>query len=191
MPDQHSQHRKNVQLVIGVAGRIGSGKSVVAHYLEREFGFQYFRYSLVLADWFETEPDAKARLQEVGWEVMSGSGQRELNQRLIAQIDRDKDCAVDGLRHPIDYENLKKEFGSRFYLIVVDTPTEVRFARLRERYATYQEFVAADLHPVESNIESLRPLASAFLSGTLHMERLASDLSAFLRTLRPGGTEMI
>src|ERR1035438_8121197 len=91
MPDQHSQQRKNNQLVIGVAGRIGSGKSVVAHYLEREFGFQYFRYSLVLADWFETEPGAKARLQEVGWEVMSGSGQRELNQRLIARIDRDKE----------------------------------------------------------------------------------------------------
>ena len=93
MSDQLSQQRENNRLVIGVAGRIGSGKSVVAHYLERECGFQYFRYSLVLADWFETEPDAKARLQEVGWEVMSGYGQRELNQKLIERIDRDRDAA--------------------------------------------------------------------------------------------------
>jgi len=72
------------RIVIGVAGRIGSGKSFAAHHLEQHFGFQYLRYSLVLADWFKADPAAKSRLQEVGWGVMSGDRQRELNRRLIS-----------------------------------------------------------------------------------------------------------
>ena len=98
----------DAQLVIGVAGRIGSGKSEVAQCLRDRFGFQYLRYSLVLAEWYHADPAAKPQLQELGWNVMSGDGQRELNRRLIAQIDPKRDCAVDGLRHPIDYESLRR-----------------------------------------------------------------------------------
>src|SRR5664279_1988010 len=122
------------RIVIGVAGRIGSGKSFAAHHLEQYFGFQYLRYSLVLADWFKADPAAKPRLQEVGWDVMSGDRQSELNRRLITLIDRKRDCAVDGLRHPIDYDSLKTEFVCQFALIYIDTPPEIRFGRLRERY---------------------------------------------------------
>ena len=41
----------NARLVIGVAGRIGSGKSEVAQCLRERLGFQYLRYSLILAEW--------------------------------------------------------------------------------------------------------------------------------------------
>src|SRR5271166_856910 len=90
---------------------------------------------------------------------------------LIDLIDRKKDCAVDGLRHPIDYDSLKNEFASQFVLIYIDTPPEIRFRRLRERYQTYDEFLAADSHPVESNIDSLVPLASAVLRGVPPIEK--------------------
>jgi len=176
------------RIVIGVAGRIGSGKSVAAHYLEQQCGFQYLRYSLVLADWFKTDPDAKSPLQEVGWSVMSGDGQRELNRRLIGQIDRGRDCAVDGLRHPIDYESLKREFSFCFFLIFIDTPPEVRFERLRDRYATYDEFLAADSHPVESNIDLLLPRASAVLLGTLPVEQFGAEVSRLVEGFRIRGT---
>src|ERR1035437_3843774 len=119
----------NAQLVIGVAGRSGSGKSEVAQCLRDRFGFQYLRYSLVLAEWYHADPAAKPQLQDLGWNVMSGDGQRELNRRLIAQIDPKRDCAVDGLRHPIDFESLQNAFSSRFSLVYVDTPSEVRFER--------------------------------------------------------------
>ena len=172
------------KLVIGLAGRIGSGKTTIAHLLETEFGFQYLRYSLVLAEWFQTEPSAKTVLQRVGWDVMSGDRQRELNRRLIQQISRDRDCVVDGLRHPIDFESLKAEFSLHCFLLYIDAPTESRFERLHERYATHQEFAKADLHPVESNIELLRPLASAFLDGTVGVEQLALELRILIRDLR-------
>jgi dephospho-CoA kinase len=177
----------DAQLVIGVAGRIGSGKSEVAQCLRDRLGFQYLRYSLVLAEWYHADPSAKAQLQELGWNVMSGDKQRELNRRLIAQVDPERDCAIDGLRHPIDYESLKDGFPLRFSLIYVDTPAEVRFDRLRGRYTSYQDFLAADSHPVESKIDMLIPLASAVLLGTLPPQQLEAEVERLVREFRSGG----
>ena len=164
------------KIVIGVAGRIGSGKTEIAHLLETESEFQYLRYSLVLAEWFQTEPSANTLLQQVGWNVMSQDMQHELNERLIQEVDPRRDCVVDGLRHPIDFESLKRAFSSRFFLIYVDAPPHIRFQRLRDRYTTEEDFKRGDSHPVESHIESLRPCASHILDGTLGSEQLASEL---------------
>jgi dephospho-CoA kinase len=172
------------RIVIGVAGRIGSGKSVAAHHLEHHCGFQYLRYSLVLADWFKTDPTVKPRLQEVGWEVMSGVGQRELNRRLISKISSDQNCAVDGLRHPIDYESLKNEFAYRFFLIYIDTPSEIRFERLRNRFRSYSDFLAADRHPVESSIDLLIPCASFVLSGIQPLKEFGEQLEGLVSQFR-------
>jgi dephospho-CoA kinase len=171
-------------IVIGVAGRIGSGKSVVAHCLEREFGFQYLRYSLVLAEWSHADPADKSRLQEIGGDVMAGEGQSELNRRLINRIDRDRDVSVDGLRHPIDHASLAEEFGARLFLLFVETPLNIRFERSRDRYNSLEDFLVADLHPVESNIDLLRPLAAVSISGTTSGEELTSELGRLVPLFR-------
>lgn len=172
------------RIVIGVAGRIGSGKTEAAHLLERQHGFQYLRYSIVLADWYGTDPSAKARLQQVGWEVMSSDRQRELNFKLIAQVDRTRDCVVDGLRHPIDFECLKSEFGAFFRLLFVDTPAEIRFERVRSRYPTFEQFAAADSHPVEANIGELRAKADLILKGQLPKDSLVDQIARFITESR-------
>lgn len=172
------------KIVVGVAGRIGSGKTEIAHLLEGQYGFQYLRYSIVLAEWYGTDPSAKARLQQVGWEVMSNDHQRELNSKLIARVDRNRDCVIDGLRHPIDFESLKSAFSSRFRLFFVDTPAEIRSERLRERYATREQFVEADSHAVESNIGRLVPLANLVLNGQLPTHVLAKQIADFLSVCR-------
>lgn len=171
-------------LVIGVAGRSGSGKSQVARALEQEFGFQYVRYSLTLAEWQKTNPANKVELQRLGWEVMSGPGQFELNHRLIEAISPERDCAVDGLRHPIDYDCLQKQFLDRFRLVFVDTPNDVRFERLRSRYSTWKEFQDADSHLVESHIPDLMSRAAVILSGTMPREYLVSRLATLIESFR-------
>src|SRR6266852_2298657 len=90
-------------LAVGITGRIGSGKTTVGKYLESRYGFQYLRYSAVLSDWLAKDPESKAQLQKVGWDVMAGGTQAELNRRLVEQIMPDSDVAVDGLRHTLDY----------------------------------------------------------------------------------------
>src|SRR6266849_8986739 len=98
----HPQGQRGHRLVIGVTGRIGAGKTSVAKYLNSRHGFQYLRYSQVLSEWMASDPESKAHLQEVGWKVMAGGMQAELNRRLIEEIKPGSDVAVDGLRHPLD-----------------------------------------------------------------------------------------
>src|ERR1700694_5588389 len=113
----HSQRPRVERLVVGITGRIGSGKTTVGRYLESSYEFQYLRYSAVLADWQIQDSESKDHLQKVGWEVMAGGLQAELNRRLIAQILPDRDVAVDGLRHPLDYDTLRSSFLPSFRLL--------------------------------------------------------------------------
>src|SRR5229473_373683 len=126
----HSQRPRGERLVVGITGRIGSGKTTVGRYLESRYGFQYLRYSEVLAEWLAKDPESKAHLQKVGWEVMAGGMQAELNRRLIARITPDADVGVDGLRHPLDYATLSSSFSESFRLLYLDRPRVQRFERL-------------------------------------------------------------
>lgn len=175
--------------VIGVAGRIGAGKTSAATYLGSNYGFQYLRYSQVLSDWLAKDPESKARLQEIGWEVMSGGRQIELNRRLIAQTLPEASVAVDGLRHPIDYESLKKHFASSFRLLYIDSLRTERWARLKAqcRYSSLELFEAADLHPVEQSIELLKPRAAVVLQNSGTLQDLYTGLDEVIRKIRTEG----
>jgi dephospho-CoA kinase len=158
------------RVIVGISGRIGSGKSDAAHYLEDKYGLQYLRYSLVLAEWQKADPAGKAGLQEIGWNVMGGDHQRELNDRLVAKFDPTRDVVVDGLRHPIDADCLFS-VGRKAILLYIDTPVEDRFKRLRTRFASWDEFMIADTHPVESHIEELKGRATALIDGAVLLEQ--------------------
>src|SRR4051794_33662554 len=119
MADYNSQKLQDKRLIVGVTGRIGAGKTSVAQYLSTAYRFHYVRYSQVLSEWRATD-NSKKHLQTVGWDVMQGGMQVELNTRLIARIPPHSDCAADGLRHPIDFDSLTKAFPFRFYLLFIE-----------------------------------------------------------------------
>ncbi len=182
----HSQRPRDERLVIGITGRIGAGKTSAGKYLSSKHGFQYLRYSQVLSEWLAKDPEGKAHLQEIGWEVMAGGMQTELNRRLIAQITPDADLAVDGLRHPLDYESLKHSFPSAFHLLYIDSPPKTRWDRLKDqhRYASIGSFEAADSHPVEQRIESLRANAALVLQNEGSLQDLYVALDKAIRAFR-------
>jgi dephospho-CoA kinase len=188
MPDQDSQQRQARPLVIGITGRIGAGKTSVGKYLNSAYGFHYTRYSQVLSDWLARDPESKAHLQVVGWEVMAGGMQAELNARLISQLPAQSDCAVDGLRHSLDYDILSAAFGPGFYLLYVNSPPNLRWRRLQSRYPDVEDFGRADSHPVEQQIDSLRDKAFAVLDNHTSLQSLYSEVDAFLQTIQSGGT---
>src|SRR5260221_5533491 len=179
----HSQGSEEKRLVIGFAGRIGAGKTSAAKYLNTKHGFQYLRYSQVLAAWMAANPESKAQLQKIGWEVMAGGMQTELNRRLIAQVTPEGDTAVDGLRHTIDQESLSKAFPSSFHLLYIDSGAEQRWIHVsgKGRYTSRDIFDAADSHPVEQQIESLRTRADLVLrnDGSLHELHTAIEEAIF------------
>jgi dephospho-CoA kinase len=185
MPSE-SARPQTKRLVIGIAGRIGAGKTSAAMYLSSKHGFQYLRYSRVLSEWLARDPEKKSRLQEIGWRVMVGGMQSELNRRLIAQIRPRVDVAVDGLRHPIDFASLTDSFPESFYLVYIDSPSNLRWERLngRNRYADFVLFQAADSHPVEQQIETLRTRAARVLKNERSLEGLYSELDNVVQEFR-------
>jgi len=185
----HSQRPQGERLVVGITGRIGSGKTTVGRYLESRYGFQYIRYSEVLAEWRVTDPESKAELQKVGWEVMAGGMQPELNRRLIARITPDADVAVDGLRHPLDYDTLSNSFPSSFRLLFIDSPPRLRFERLNQKgkYADFALFAAADSYPVEQQIDSLRVNATLVIHNEGSLQDLYAVIDEAILTFRKEG----
>jgi dephospho-CoA kinase len=185
----HSQRPRGERLVIGITGRIGSGKTTVGRYLESKHGFQYLRYSEVLAEWLAKDPESKAHLQKVGWEVMAGGMQAELNRRLIARISPDGDVAVDGLRHPLDYETLSISFTESFRLLYIDSPAKLRFERLNQKgkYADFDSFDAADTHPVEQQIDSLRAKAALVIDNEESLQDLYAEVDGAISNFRKEG----
>lgn len=185
----HSQRPRVERLVIGITGRIGSGKTTVGRYLESRYGFQYLRYSEVLAAWRAGDPESKAHLQSVGWEVMVGEMQGELNRRLVVRITPGADVAVDGLRHPLDFETLSSTFSESFHLLYIDSPAKLRFERLNQKgkYADFDSFNAADSHPVERQIDSLRANAALVIDNQGSLHDLYATVDAAISNFRKAG----
>jgi dephospho-CoA kinase len=106
--------------------------------------------------------------------------QAELNRRLLARLKPHRDHAIDGLRHPIDWNALSAEFGSDFYLIYVDAPEVTRRKRTigDGRFRSITDFHSADHHLVEQSLGALRARAYATLenNGTLDAYYAALDL---------------
>ena len=110
--------------------------------------------------------------------------QGELNRRLIAQIRPDGDVAVDGLRHPLDYESLQNSFASSFHLLFIDSSQEQRWSRkkVKDRYRAFASFKAADSHPVELHIGSLRENATLVIQNNGSLQDLYRALDEAFRT---------
>lgn len=165
MPSESpSRHLRTEPVFIGFAGRIGAGKTSAAKHVSSRYGFQRVRYSQVLQRWRCPGVADRDRLRDAGWEVMAGGLQLELNERLLALLDRSRSAAIDGIRHAIDIDSLSAAFGPAFCMIFIEASAEVRFERLRSRFRAYREFKDAESHAVESHVEGLKPLAAFAVS---------------------------
>jgi dephospho-CoA kinase len=184
-----SQRPPGKRLAVGITGRIGSGKTTIGKYLESRHGFQYLRYSAVLADWLAHDAESKAHLQKVGWEVMTSGKQAELNRRFVSQILPQRDVAADGLRHSLDYDTLRDSYSPSFYLLFVDSPAQLRFERLnaKGKYADLASFETADSHPVERQIDSLRTNAALVIENDGSLEHLYTIVDKTISRFRKEG----
>jgi dephospho-CoA kinase len=119
-------------MLIGLTGRIASGKGEVKNYFEKQ-GFGCYTLSRIVRE------EAKERgieitrkhLQDLGNLIREKEDAGAWMRRLIGKINLEDNSIIDGIRNPGEVEELRKLSNS--YLISVDAPQELRYKRVLSR----------------------------------------------------------
>ena len=119
-------------MLIGLTGRIASGKGQIVEYLEKK-GFEYYTISKVVREEAAkiNIPITRESLQDVGNLIRRYEGSGGWIKRLIQRLDLSKNNIIDGIRNPGEIEELGKM--KDFFLISVDCPQKIRFERVVSR----------------------------------------------------------
>ena len=132
-------------MLIGLTGRNGAGKGVVAELLKKK-GFEYHSLSDVIRDEIRKEGHevTRERLIEMGRRLRTQGGPSILADKILVTLKPGEKYVVDSIRNPHEVMALKARRD--FHLIFVDAERHVRFERCRLRGrendpADFAEFV--------------------------------------------------
>ena len=175
VPDMSTPARR--RFVVGVSGRIGSGKTTAARHLEGR-GFAYARFSqavdaAILAD--GVVPDRATR-QAYGCRLHVEKGQSWMLDRILEGIVEAECVVVDGLRFPEDHANLVERFGGAFLHVHVAAAAPIRAARLGMDPSS-GSWSAIETAPTEIHADRLAALADVVLKNE-------GEMGAFVDAMR-------
>lgn len=167
-----------------VAGRVGSGKSEISHFLARRLN------AAVISSGVELQRLMGApSIQEIGREefqhraeqfIRSPTGPERLAQHLakvVSEVQGDR-LVIDGIRQPETYNALSAQLGGQTALLYVHTPPDIAYEmyRLREGPGalefTYRTFLKVYDAPVEADLTMLGRSAHTYIYNFLGMDAL-------------------
>jgi dCMP deaminase len=136
-------------MVIGLTGRNAAGKGEVAQYLQKKSFYYYSLSDAIREELRSRKLDVnRESLIRTGNELRQAYGPAVLADRIVQQLEPDRNYVIDSIRNPAEVAALKKA-GHNFKLIRVEAPIRLRFDRTvaRQRESdpiTYEEFVALE-----------------------------------------------
>ena len=138
--------------VIGITGPIGSGKDTVAEYIGDKLGVKEFQISAPIKDYIRAQglPVTRDNCQIYGNIIAEKFGPDYSAKIFLEALQKSGQTLgiVSGMRQMAQIEFLEQ--NTDFFLIAVDAPAEVRYARVTARgtvveKATLAEFVAQEV----------------------------------------------
>jgi hypothetical protein len=179
-------------MIVGTAGRIGSGKTTIARYLVEQYGFQRLSYSVMLTDLLRANK-AKVKptrqdLQRLGCLLTDAIGHAGLTVILLREA-KGEDVCIDGIRHYDSYKFLVHSYGHQFRLIYRDVPVNIRYLLHNRRSQppdaiSFADFETIDNHPGETGIDRLEAHADLKLSYFEDIAQLYKTVDTFIRLWR-------
>jgi len=175
-------------LVIGLAGRIGSGKGTVAKHLMRKKGAEQFVYSDILSDVLKrlALPVTRPNLQHLGEALRESLGDDVLVNAMEADIKhaRAEMRLIDGVRYVNEVEMLRTFPHNK--LIFIDAPLEIRYRRAKKRAEkgeeslTLEEFKDREKAATEREIDQVEKMADYTLDNSGTIEELYEKIDQLM-----------
>lgn len=172
----------NNELVIGVIGKIASGKSSLARTLSSAYGCPYVSFGdevrRVAGE--RNLPDSREILQAIGAELVA-TKPVEFCEAVLAQSSWTKSrcMIIDGIRHVQIVEILRRMVApSGLRLVFVETPEDVRDERLaRESVRNAEARHRIEQHSTEAQVDSiLAQMADLVVDGTKPVDQLVTEI---------------
>jgi dephospho-CoA kinase len=158
--------------IIGVVGKIGSGKDELAQTLKRRCGIPILSPGDIARHLAEEQGIEKSRsnLHELSQRAIEHHGKDYFIKQIIEEIESQdwQAVSITGIRQPLDHDLLRDNFGEDFILIRVEVNDPIlRFKRLLQRNRprdpqSYAEFLQQEREE-ESEFHLSRTLEEADL----------------------------
>ncbi len=177
------------ELVVGLAGRIGSGKSVAGRYIARKYRGEIFRFSDVLSDILNrlSLDCSRDNYISLGSALRDSFGNGVIAQALKLDILRSgaRVAVVDGVRYPEEAEMVRS--FEKSIIVYIHADERVRYERTRARGEkaeggeSYEQFLAHDSAETERLIEEVRKMADIVIDNSGSVEELYAKLDEMMR----------
>jgi len=177
-----------MKLVVGIIGKICSGKGVSCKHLEEAYGAETFRFSDILKEVLKRLhiPNTRPNLQTLGAQLRESFGPEVLADALRADIEAGSAevAVIDGIRYDSEVELLRGFEDNT--LIYITAPLETRHKRALARATrgeediTPEEFKKAEGAETEKFIEEVGKKADHKIENTGTIEELKEKIDKIL-----------
>ncbi len=175
--------------VIGLVGRIGSGKTVVSKHLQEKYGGREYRFSQILEDILKRLhlPADRSNLQKLGACLRRDFGDDVISRVMRKDIENSKSklLIVDGIRYASEVEMIRS-FKKNVLIFITASP-DIRYARCVERgkrgedNLTYKEFLRNERAETERWINSLSNISDYIVDNNSTKEDLINQINRIMR----------
>lgn len=180
-------------MIIGLTGKNCAGKGEVAAYLQ-SIGYQYHSLSDALREAMRAAnvPITRDELIRFGTAFRAQHGQGALAERVLQQLDPEKNYIVDSIRHPHEVAALRRR--ADFVLLCVTADPQLRFTRITARGrendpTTFEAFLRCEQaesdggDPASQQLDSVMALADHAIENSGSREQLQERLREWLRSV--------
>ena len=180
-----------MKLVIGLVGRIGSGKTAVSEYLQESYGAREHRFSQILMDILDRLylSHERAHLQKLGKSLRRELGRDVIVNAFKGDLEKDNSevLIVDGIRYENEVAMLAEKDG---ILLYVTASPEVRYERAIKRGEkgeadiTYEQFLENELAETEKHIEKIKDSADYIIDNSGTLDELHEKVDGIMEALK-------
>jgi dephospho-CoA kinase len=181
------------KLVIGLAGKIASGKDTVSKYFVKKYGAEKIRFSAIFRQILNilNLPETRENMQDLSTILRNRFGENVLAESIARLADKTLNnlVVIDGIRRLGDVEKLKK-FQS-FFLIYIDVNQDERYKRVIKRKEnpgeeniTRKKFEERDNAETEIQIESLKGKADFIINNNNSLQDMRQQIDKICEKIK-------